>query len=74
MYDPELPAGFQDADIELREMQDEAAAMSWCPACGDPIDYCSGHGEIGDPVGFAILQKHDAGQHGSCHPQGCDAA
>ncbi len=26
-----------------------------CAYCQEPIDYCQGHGEIGDPVGFAFL-------------------
>ena len=30
---------------------------SVCPACGEPIDYCQGHGEIGDPEGYAILKR-----------------
>lgn len=29
---------------------------SRCPACGEPIDWCRGHGEIGDPEGRAILE------------------
>lgn len=37
-----------------------------CPACGDPIDYCTGHGQIGDPVGWAILEAHDADDHSRC--------
>jgi len=37
-----------------------------CPVCGDWIDYCQGHGEIGDPVGFAILERHDNGDHSGC--------
>ena len=45
-----------------------------CPACGDPIDYCTGQGEIGDPAGFAILVAHDAGDHADCHRGGCDDA
>ena len=43
-----------------------------CPACASPIDYCQGHGEIGDPAGFAILEAHDAGDHYGCHPDGCN--
>lgn len=39
-----------------------------CPACGDPIDYCQGHGPIGDPVGAAILEAHDNDDHSTCHP------
>ena len=30
-----------------------------CPACGDPIDYCQGHGEIGDPEGYAIIKQQE---------------
>jgi hypothetical protein len=47
---------------------------SRCPACGQPIDYCQGHGESGDPEGFRILQQHDAGNHADCDPEGCDEA
>lgn len=43
-----------------------------CPACGSPIDYCQGHGDIGDPAGAAILARHDNDEHGECHPDGCD--
>lgn len=40
-----------------------------CPACGDHIDYCQGHGAIGDPVGAHILYCHDElDQHDKCHP------
>lgn len=45
----------------------EAEYPSVCPACGSPIDYCQGHGEIGDPVGRAILDAHDDGDHAGCH-------
>lgn len=48
--------------------------ISLCPACGQPIDYCQGHGEIGDPAGFAILAAHDNDTHADCHPEGCDWA
>jgi hypothetical protein len=48
--------------------------VSRCPACGDPIDYCTGHGEIGDPAGAAILARHDDGDHSWCEPAGCDKA
>lgn len=41
---------------------------SRCPVCGDPVDYCQGHGEIGDPVGFEFMQLHDEGLHALCHP------
>ena len=40
-----------------------------CPACGDHIEYCLGHGPIGDPVGNHILYCHDElDQHHNCHP------
>jgi hypothetical protein len=48
--------------------------VSSCPACGQPIDYCQGHGEIGDPEGARILAAHDDGDHADCHPDGCDEA
>ena len=37
-----------------------------CPACGNVTDYCQGHGEIGDPAGFAILRAHDNDDHSGC--------
>lgn len=43
-----------------------------CPACGQPIDHCQGHGMIGDPIGYATLTAHDEGDHTMCHPAGCD--
>lgn len=45
-----------------------------CPACGEPIDYCQGHGEIGDPEGHAVLVAHEEGQHALCNPLGCEVA
>lgn len=49
--------------IDEHSTADEIAAASdmcesWgiCPVCADEIDYCQGHGEIGDPVGFARLR------------------
>lgn len=52
----------------------EEEPVSRCIACGDPIDYCQGHGMIGDPTGYAILQAHDDGDHSGCHPNGCEVA
>jgi hypothetical protein len=37
--------------------RDDAYGVEECPACGDPIDYRHGHGEIGDPVGAAVLAE-----------------
>lgn len=45
---------------------------SQCPACGEFIQYCQGHGEIGDPHGAAILAKHDDGDHSDCVIEDCD--
>lgn len=46
---------------------------SMCPACGDYIDYCQGHGPIGDPEGARIIEQHyEADQHQDCHPAGCE--
>ena len=43
-----------------------ATVFERCPACGEVIDYCLGHGEIGNPEGFTILQAHDAEDHSGC--------
>lgn len=50
----------------------DEAAYSSCPACGSPMDYCQGHGPMGDPAGFDVLIAHDEGNHYGCHPDGCD--
>lgn len=44
--------GFGRYATVIRRAVDQPDA---CPACGDAPDYCAGHGEIGDPDGFAIL-------------------
>lgn len=54
------------------ETDDEEPAS--CPACGEYIDFCMGHGPIGDPVGFDILDRHDNDDHSRCHVNGCDVA
>jgi hypothetical protein len=59
-------------DCDCPRCQDENESR--CPVCGDFSDYCLGHGEIGDPAGFAILTSHDAGNHDDCHPEGCEEA
>lgn len=43
-------------------------SFALCPACGSPIDYCQGHGDIGDSIGAEILRYHDSGNHSHCHP------
>lgn len=44
----------------------------YCVVCGEHSDYCQGHGEIGDPDGYAILMAHDNDGHSKCNPAGCD--
>lgn len=62
---------------EYLEDQDYFGGDDWvpggCPACGNAIDYCQGHGTIGDPFGASILKAHDNDDHTLCHEQGCDA-
>jgi hypothetical protein len=53
---------------------DDEEHVSRCPACGDLIDYCQGHGMLGDSIGATILHLHDEGHHENCHPAGCDEA
>lgn len=43
--------------------------LSRCPACGDGIDFCQGHGQIGDPRGYEIRLSHERGEHDNCHPE-----
>ena len=68
--------GFDHFDVQPLGPLDEAEEeyVSRCPACGDVIDYCQGHGEMGDPAGFAILAAHDDDDHSECDPDGCDEA
>jgi len=55
-----------------RDRRELGVSIAYCIVCGQPIDYCQGHGVIGDPDGFAILVAHDLGQHDDCDPHGCD--
>ena len=54
------------------DMRADWETVSRCPACGDPIDYCQGHGLIGDPIGHLTLQAHDKGRHEWCNAFGCE--
>lgn len=65
----------KDEDRQVREIHELLQPRTWeeiaetealCPACGDWMDFCSGHGEMGDPLGHAILQDHDNGDHSRC--------
>jgi len=41
--------------------------VSRCPACGEPSDYCQGHGPMGDPQGYVVIALHDGNVHSMCH-------
>lgn len=49
--------------LTTRHVRDE---VSRCPACGEPVDYCPGHGRVGDPIMFSRLVQHDEGDHTEC--------
>lgn len=53
--------------VVVASEEEDGDSYSRCPACGDPSDYCRGHGEIGDPEGSKILEQHDDGNHEDCH-------
>lgn len=59
-------------EITSVEKEEAVDPPSHCPACGEPIDYCAGHGKFGDPTGWAILERHDDGVHDDCSSRGCD--
>ena len=60
-----------DEQFEPARDEPEPPYVEPCPVCAAPIDYCQGHGEIGDPDGWRILQMHDADDHSECHRHGC---
>lgn len=41
--------------IEGRHDEIAREPVSYCPVCGEPIDYCLGHGPIADPDSLALL-------------------
>ena len=57
-----------DLDDYPSDEDDDEEYVSVCPACGEFIGYCLGHGDMGDPDGAAILDAHDDGIHDVCHP------
>lgn len=69
--DAHLESAYED-----RQSQEIMDLLDWgddwyeddvrCPACGDTPQYCQGHGEMGDPRGYAILECHDGGEHDEC--------
>ena len=62
----EYVAAYGNGEDDDEDYDDEYVSV--CPACGEFIDYCHGHGVIGDPDGAAILEAHDDGNHEGCHP------
>lgn len=72
MSDMEMAAHIEGTDALLDGWGDPAEMEYWmsqarCPACGDWIDYCQGHGDLGDPDGARILALHDDDDHSECH-------
>lgn len=55
-----------DAQLFAIRAEDDGPDVARCPACGEFVDYCQGHGEIGDPAGALVLAMHDAGDHAQC--------
>lgn len=45
----------------------EWSSEPFCPACGERIDFCQGHGPVGDPIGHQTLRFHDDDIHFECH-------
>lgn len=72
----ELEAARERAAANLTELfgDGEADDVERCHVCGEPNDYCQGHGELGDSRGWSIALAHDFGDHQQCHPAGCEAA
>lgn len=58
-------------EVFAEHFQSSEWRISNCPVCGDPSDYCPGHGSIGDPEAHLALLAHEQGQHRWCHPKGC---
>lgn len=52
----------------------DTSTWEGCPACGNPIDYCPGHGSLGDPEGYIIIGLHEDGIHSRCNAGGCEEA
>jgi len=48
-----------DMRMQGKIIMDDPVPYDQCPVCLDPMDYCQGHGEIGDYEGFLILQEED---------------
>jgi len=59
----------KELGITAHNNNDDEFYVGNCPACGDPMDYCRGHG---DGVGSRILEWHDQDFHDECHENGCD--
>lgn len=51
----------------MNEYVEDDIYESTCPACGEYIEYCQGHGESGDNAGWTILNMHDNDIHDRCH-------
>ncbi|WIC89714.1 hypothetical protein SEA_BRAXOADDIE_92 [Rhodococcus phage Braxoaddie] len=70
------PAPVSAAPDDDTDPDDDGEPVSRCVACGEVIDYCTGHGEIGDPDGARIIDAHDNDDHTGCvpDPDACEYA
>lgn len=64
----EMCDGCEEAGCEYGTecSRDDAYGVGTCPACGEPSDYCRGHGPSGDPDGFRAVEAHGMGNHDLC--------
>lgn len=67
MSDMKMAQHVSDTDEFVPMMEQFPEQGERCCVCGSEVDYCSGHGEIGDPVGFEVLLKHEDDDHEDCH-------
>jgi hypothetical protein len=70
MHDSESIGGRLADDILSTPGLYVAIVCTWlntgCAACGQEVDYCQGHGPIGDPAGHAIIEQHENDDHSEC--------
>jgi hypothetical protein len=59
-------AGCSATEHAACERDDAYLGEGECPACGNPLDYCPGHGAVGDPAGHRVLEMHEKGDHSRC--------
>jgi hypothetical protein len=60
--------------VSSDQYQQDETFEDCCVVCGDPHDYCQGHGVIGDPIGHRIQLQHDEGDHSECFAKACQGS